>query len=316
MQRSALRVGVAAICLFGSTHANAEGTTRGLAFLEWTRAPGAEGCLAEEEMVEDVERSLKRRVFVPRAVADRVLRATIAPARSGWHATIDLATKDGMALGARELDFEESDCREASNVLVLAISLMANLPVLPSERTASPPARHTEPSIRFRAATAPAMLIDDRPSVRPGADLSLEVIPRAFVPIVADLLFQLQTPGAASGESYWLFGTTLGVSLCPLYVVRARLELLTCAGPELTVYASWGRNFVRDATAFSSTVGALVQARGTYAITARLRAFLAVGAVATPQQVDIVGDGVGQAQFLGRTPYVTGLAALGLSLEL
>ena len=122
MRRWAVYAVVVAFGMLGGASARADERARGLASLEWTRAPGAELCLSEGEIVEDVERSLKRRVFAARAVADRVLRASIAPAASGWHATIELSSKRGVALGARDLELEGNDCREASDTLVLAES--------------------------------------------------------------------------------------------------------------------------------------------------------------------------------------------------
>jgi hypothetical protein len=294
--------------------ANAEERPRGLASFEWSRAPGAEGCLSDAAIVEDVERSLKRRVFAPRAVADRVLRASIAPAASGWHATIDLSTKRGVALGARELELEGNDCREASDALVLAISLMADLPELSVEREPPPP---VEAPVHFRAAIAPAAVVDDRPAVHPGADLSLEIVPRAFVPIVVDVVLQLQTRGTTQRQRYWLAGSTFAVSLCPLHVARSRFGLLACAGPEATVYAAWGRGFPEEATAFSSTFGGLAQARASYAFADRLRGFLFLGAIATPQRAGVVFTEVGGTErVLGRTSHVLGVGGLGVTLEL
>ena len=319
MQSRALRAVVVAFGMLGTESVRAEERPRGLASFEWTRAPGAEACLSEAEIVEDVERSLKRRVFAPRAVADRVLRASITPAAAGWHATIELSSKPGVALGAREIDLEGNDCREASSALVLAISLMADLPELPIERAPPPPPppRGVEPPVRFRAAIAPAAVVDDRPAVAPGADLSLEIEPRAFVPVVVDLVFQGQTHGTARGQRYWLVGSTLAISLCPLRVEHSRFGLLACVGPEATLYAAWGRGFAENATAFSSTFGGLVQARASYAFTDKLRAFLLLGAVATPQRVDLLfADEGGGGRVLRRTSHVIGLGGLGVTLEL
>lgn len=318
MRRWAVYAVVVAFGMLAGASARADEGTRGLASFEWTRAPGAEACLSEAEIVEDVERSLKRRVFAPRAVADRVLRAAIAPAASGWHATIDLSTKRGVALGAREIEIEGSDCREASDTLVLAISLMADLPELPIER-APPPVRavRVEAPVRFRAAIAPAAVVDDGPAVHPGAALSLEVLPHAFVPVVVDLLFQLQTHSTARGQQYGLGGSTLALSLCPLQVAHSRFGLLACVGPEATLYAAWGRGFSENATAFSSTFGGLVQARASYAFTDKLRGFLLLGAVATPQSVDLLfSEEGGGGRVLGRTSHVIGVGGLGVTLEL
>ena len=319
MRRWAVCAVVVAFGMLAGAAARADEGTRGLASFEWTRTPGAEACLSETEIVEDVERSLNRRVFAPRAVADRILRASIAPAASGWHATIDLSTKRGVALGARELDIEGQDCREASDTLVLAISLMADLPELPVER-APPPVRAVRvepPPMRFRAAIAPAAVLDDGPAIHPGANLSLEVLPHAFVPVVADLLFQLQTHGTAHGQQYGLAGGTLAVSLCPLNVAQPRFGLLACVGPEATLYAAWGRGFSENATAYSSTFGGLVQARASYAFTDKLRGFLLLGAIATPQSVDLLfGEEGGGDRVLGRTSHVIGVGGLGVTLEL
>ncbi len=323
MRSWALRAAVVAFGMLGSESARAEGKERGLVSLEWTREPGAEACLSEPEIVEDVERALRRRVFAPGPVADRVLRASIAPAASGWHATIELSSKRGVALGAREIDLEGNDCREASSALVLTISLMVDLPELPIERapppppSAPPPARRVEAPARVRAAIAPVAVIDDRPAVEPGGDVSLEIEPRAFIPVVVDLVLQLGTQGTARGQRYWLAGSTLAISLCPLHVARSRFAILACAGPEATLHAAWGRGFAENATSFSSTFGGLGQVRASYAFTDELRGFLLLGGIATPQRVDLLfGEAEGGGSVLRRTSHVMGLAGLGLTLEL
>ena len=192
---------------------------------------------------------------------------------------------------------------------------MADLPELPVER--EPPPVRVEPPVRFRAAIAPAAVVDDRPAIHPGADLSFEVLPHAFVPVVVDLLFQLQTHRTARGQQYGLAGATLAISLCPLRVAHSRFGLLACVGPETTFYAAWGRGFSEDATAFSSTFGGLVQARASYSFTDNLRGFLLLGTIATPQRVDLLfGEEGGGGRVLGHTSHVIGLGGLGVTLEL
>lgn len=313
-----LRIGVALLGLLSSPLARAEERPRGLARLEWLRAPGAEGCLAEAEIVEDVERLLKRRVFTD-GTPDRVLRAAIAPSPEGWHASIELSTARGVALGARELELDGSDCREASDALVLAISLMADLPELPEERPKPPPPAPAPapPAVRFRASIAPAVIVDDRPAVHPAADLALEIVPRRFVPVLVDLVFQAQARTTTGNQQYWLFGGTLAIAVCPLHLRASRVGLLGCIGPEATLYAARGRGFSVDETAFSSTVGGLAQARATYAFTERLRGLLFLGGIATPQRVELtVGQTAGGRQVADRTSYVLGAAGLGVTLEL
>ncbi len=324
---------VLAIGLLGAPAASAEESPRGLAALDWTRAPGAETCLSDAEIVAEVEHALKRRVFAPRLEADRVLRASIAPTPSGWHATIDLSSKRGVALGARELELEGTDCREASNVLVLAISLMADLPEVPGEREPPPPPppigpaaqpprprrapAAVAPPVRFRGALAPALVLVDEPAIDPGAAVALEIDPPKFMPVVVDLLFQFQTRGGAGDQRYWLLGGTLALSICPLSLTHARFGLLACVGPEATAYVAWARGFGNDTTAYSSTFGGLVQARPFYALTDELRAFLLLGAIASPQRAGIVfADESGTIHRVGRTSHVQGVFGLGLTLRL
>lgn len=341
MRRWALRsivfvlLTVALVALAGSPSvASAEERPRGLAALEWTRGPGAEACLSDAEIVKAVEATLSRRVFAPLAESDRVLRASIAPATapipSGWHATIELSSKQGVELGAREIELEGTDCREASDVLVLAISLMADLPEVPGER--EPPAPSIEPAprpvrrprpkaalappIRVRGSLAPAVVLVDEPAIDPGAAVSLEIDPPRFVPVIVDVLFQFQTRGSAGDQRYWLLGGTVALSICPVNFSGSRIGLLACIGPEATAYAAWARGFGDDTAALSSTFGGMVQARPSLTLTDELRVFLLVAAIGSPQRAGIVfADESGATTRIGRTSRVQGVFGLGLTLQ-
>jgi hypothetical protein len=60
-----------------------------------------------------------------------------------------------------------------------------------------------------------------------------------------------------------------------------------------------------------------VQTRASYLLADRLRGFLFLGAVLTPQRAGIVStEADGTARVLGRTSHVLGVGGLGITLEL
>ncbi|OJY22253.1 MAG: hypothetical protein BGO98_37325 [Myxococcales bacterium 68-20] len=317
MRARQLRACAALSVLTLATTASGEEPRRALVFLEWTRAPGAETCLSEEELVEDVEVTLRRRPFAPRAAADRFLRAAIARSESGigWTARIALSTRDGESLGARDITIENESCAEASEAIVLALSLMVELPLTAAEIEAR---RHAEEASRWHleGRLGPAIAVDETLTPAPAANLGLVLRPGQFWPIALDAVASLRSEMSSQQSRYWLASTMLGLSVCPLSTSWSKLRVSGCAGPEITMFTGWGGGFAKNRLGLSSTVGAWVHSDVTYELSRRLHAFVSLGVVATPQQLELTfADPEGVEQRLYRTSFVTALGAAGLAVH-
>lgn len=299
------------------TVASAEEPRRALVSLEWTRAPGAESCLSEAELIEDVGVTLRRRPFVARNAADRLLQAAIAPneAGAGWTARISLWTSRGEPLGAREITLASESCAEASEALVLAISLMIELPFTKAELEER---RRAEEARRWhlQGRVGPAVVIEQTLSAAPGANFGLVLQPGRAWPLTLDLVASLQTGVNPQASRYWLATTMIGFSACPLSSGWSRVRIAGCIGPEITTFTGWGGGFSRNRLGLSSTLGAWVRSDVTYALADRLHLFASFGIVATPQRFELTfADDQGVERSLYRTSVVSAVGSLGLALE-
>lgn len=92
--------------------------------LEWTRAPGAEGCIDAAAIVEAVERALGAPAFSAGELG-RTIEVAITPrAAGGFDARIAVRGADGEALGARRLRSNDADCRELDRALTLFLAVL------------------------------------------------------------------------------------------------------------------------------------------------------------------------------------------------
>ncbi|WP_146651609.1 hypothetical protein [Labilithrix luteola] len=301
-----------------STIASGEESRRALVSLEWTRAPGAETCLSEAELVEDVEVTLHRRPFAPRNAADRLLRASIARSESGtgWTARTSLSTSRGEPLGARDITIAGESCEEASEAIVLAISLMVELPFTTVELEER---RRVEEAARWhlQGRLGPAVVVEQTMSAAAGANFGLVLTPARAWPVALDLLASLRSGVNPESSRYWFASTMIGLSVCPLSANWSNLHLAACAGPEITTFTGWGGGFARNRLGLSSTFGAWVRSDVTYELAHRLRLFGSLGIVATPQRFELTfADDQGVDRSLHRTSFVSATFALGLAVEL
>ncbi len=300
-----------------ATAASGEEPRRALVFLEWTRAPGAETCLSRDELIEDVEVTLRRRPFAPRAAAERVLRASIARSQGevGWTAHIALSTAGGEALGARDITIRNESCAEASEAIVLALSLMVELPITTAEIAAR---RRSDEARRWHleAHLGPGIGIDDTVTPMPAAGLGLVLRPGHTWPFALDVVASLSTGLGSQQSRFWLANTMLGLSVCPVSASWSKVRLSGCAGPEITTFTGWGHGFAKNRLGLSSTVGAWVRSQATYELSGPLRAFASLGVAATPQQLELTfADPQGVERRLHRTSFVTAFGAVGLAVD-
>lgn len=310
-----------------ATVGTAEGAVeppRSLVFLEWTRGPGAEACLSESELIEEVEVSLRRHAFTERSRADRVLRAQIqqSDASPRWRAQIGLSTARDRSLGGREITIDSESCDEASESLVLALALMIDLPPTPAEieeRRTKKEEEESAASWHLSGGLGPSAAVDSSPSVRGGAHASLVVTAGRFWPVVADAFFWVQSATGGAGSdprSFWLARSMLGVGICPVTIQGARLGVAACIGPQAELVTGWGAGFAKDRVGLAVAFGGLAQSSVTYRLGRHVRAVGTLGVAATPQRVDFTFlDERGVERPLHRTSPVNGVGSFRLAVD-
>lgn len=107
--------------------------------LEWSRAPGAEGCIDAAGIVEAVERALGAPAFSAGELG-RTIEVAITPrAAAGFDARIAVRGADGEALGARRLRSNEADCRQLDRALTLFLAVLIDPTSALAGGTSDPP---------------------------------------------------------------------------------------------------------------------------------------------------------------------------------
>jgi hypothetical protein len=92
--------------------------------LNWVRLPGSESCITAAELALRVEERLERRVFVLAQDAELAFDGYVQPrAAGGFTAHLAVANARGDALGARDIESTDPDCRKLDDALVLITAL-------------------------------------------------------------------------------------------------------------------------------------------------------------------------------------------------
>ncbi|WP_433926450.1 hypothetical protein AB3662_26375 [Sorangium cellulosum] len=145
--------------------------------LAWVRMPGAEACVDARTLALAVERRLGRVAFVPPTLGEVAIEGRIERSQEAgvWRATIRVFGAGGTAIGSREIEAAQVDCRAIDEQLELVIALLvdpdASL-VLP--RAAGSPASSPAPSAGGGAPGAGAAL---RPAPLPPAARAAAALP-------------------------------------------------------------------------------------------------------------------------------------------
>lgn len=111
--------GLATVLFYAAFDASAEPTS--LVRLSFARGSGAETCLGEPQIEEQVVHRLGRDPFSARA--DVSIEGNVVRAEGTWHAVLDVRDRHGHALGHRELEAHDADCGPLGDALVLAVAL-------------------------------------------------------------------------------------------------------------------------------------------------------------------------------------------------
>jgi len=332
-----------------STPSRAEEPTR--VWLDWSPGAGTETCLAPDAIEREVEALLGRSVFVSRGEADRTLHVDVTherePSRYGAHMV--LRAKTGRSLGTREFVIETSACRDASEALVLAVSLLAELPrteeesvattltpaATPTPSTAPTPATTSAPTPaktpttaprakrpspwRMQARLGPAVAVDGSGALSAGALVSTMLSPPDVWPFSVIATSRLRWSSPMPEARYVLSSTALSAALCvpPQRQDHGRMTLTACAGPQATLHVGSGSGFGVDRTSMQMTFGGELHAIGDYALTPSLRLFVMLGLAASPRQVEVVvRDAAGAPRRIGVASHVTATSSIGLAFEI
>ncbi|WP_146652275.1 hypothetical protein [Labilithrix luteola] len=319
-------VGLALACAMIATtsEASAEDAQAydGKVFLDWSEDAEAARCIARDRIVSEVEATLGRQVFAPKAAADRVLRVDVGatPPPGRFTAQMLLLSATGLSLGARELSVESEDCKEVSSAFTLALSIMADLPRTTEEQAAArsgTPVSPPRPTWHGTLGLGALGALDSNGDLAPGVQLGLVVRPPRFLPFGVFVSGVPRSSSTPRGMGYTLLNTTVAATLCapPASFGRAdRFAWLSCAGPDVTLYLGWGAGFTESRAGLSSTVGGTLQTYLSYSFAHMWRAFLGTGASATPQRVSLAfSEGRDEAKSVYRTPFLTAFVSIGVA---
>jgi hypothetical protein len=253
------------------------------ATLQWVRMPGAEACSDGLALSRAVDAKLGRAVFTAPSAAMLVVEGRAERDGEAYRAVLSLVDEAGNELGSRELRSTQSDCKELSELVAVALAVMvdpdgaiAAAPVAARPTEAPQPAPRAAPAPEReppKLPTCPACPIV-APPVRPEADaaafarVSLGQLPRPA--IGAGLSFELAFPGwggarleaagfrdqereldALPGAGARLRMIYAGLGLCPLWASNKRMRFSGCAGAQAGVLQS--RSFGLDTGARDST---------------------------------------------------------------
>ncbi|WP_437330831.1 hypothetical protein [Sorangium sp. So ce381] len=96
--------------------------------LAWVRMPGAEACIDARTLALAVERRLGRVAFVPPTLGEVTIEGRIERSQGagGWRATIRVFDAGGTAIGSREIEADQVDCRAIDDQLELVIALLVD----------------------------------------------------------------------------------------------------------------------------------------------------------------------------------------------
>lgn len=196
--------------------------------LSWTQSAGAEACIDRPALVERVERTVGRHVFVPAGHGESTLvgRIGAGPLGQGWLAVVE-AKKDGETTFRRELAMGGSDCRRLDEAIVLVVALMID-----STQSGGVPLAVPEPAEPIRVAIGPdvAFAVGMLPGAAFGFGLSSEVNVAPVWPITLSTHGWPVSRAIEDGSGGRLWAWTIGAALCPIAASDRAWALFACAG--------------------------------------------------------------------------------------
>jgi hypothetical protein len=224
--------------------------------------PGAESCVATQDLAKAVEARLGRPVFVSAAAADVSVEGRIepGPGHTGFRAVLTLHDAHGALLGTRELNRASASCDDLREPLALVVAVMVDpdAALHPTQPVAAPP-EPPAPVVIEKPVYVEVPVVAPPPKPQPvwkidvGASAAtvLELVPAPNLGVaVSGLLyppgvFPLEGFGAVwwnDGYSVNGIGGTfalgyLGGGLCPLHYEGSRLRAYGCGISEIGIFS-------------------------------------------------------------------------------
>jgi hypothetical protein len=197
--------------------------------LSWTRAPGAETCIDQASLVDQVDRTLGRSAFVATGRGDSVLRGRVGPGPHGrgWLAVVEVR-REGETTFRRELALNAADCRRLDEAIVLVVAMLVDSAKSEAPLSVPEPPEEVGVGIGPEVAIAYGLL----PGVATGFGLGADVKVPPLWPIAVWThgwpMSQAMDPTSSYGGRLWAW--TFGAAACPLEVGAAEWGLYGCAG--------------------------------------------------------------------------------------
>ena len=138
------------VVVLASTHV-AGATPRRGARLVWARGAGAEGCVGVTGLTEDVKARLGYDAFA--LPPELEIEGTAQRTSRGFRADLTFRRADGSAIGKRELESRDKDCRSIGEAVAVAITVAID----PDSPAVAVPAVEEPPRDPIDAAPVPAL---------------------------------------------------------------------------------------------------------------------------------------------------------------
>jgi hypothetical protein len=255
----ALSMLVAAYTTAWPTTARSEESRARTSSLSWVRMPGAESCVATQDLAQRVEARLGRPVFVSAAQADVSVEGLIEPAGPGrgYRAMLTLRDAHGAALGTRELARADASCDAMREPLALVIAVMIDpdaalgpkaQPTVSVPTPEAPPPVVIEKPVYIAVPSPPAppkptwnvevgagfaSTVGLLPNVGFGIAASGLVTPPGLFPFEGFGAAWFDDPTTTSSGSVSVSFLEVGGGLCPLHYEGPRLHVALCGLGEL-----------------------------------------------------------------------------------
>lgn len=228
------------------------------------RLPGAEGCVAGDELAREVESKLQRPVFPLPRDAEVLIEGRVERAGGGYQAELRMLGDDGRLLGSRSLSVAGPDCGELSETLSVVLAVMIDPEAEGQVRAPEPPPAPPKPAPVARTfpddnrlSTFARVLVNVLPETGFGIGAAYERALGAAGGLRVEVVsFVEQTSHAtitgSKDAALDLRLTHAGLAYCPLWWHGERARLAGCAGIELGAIHSQSANLtqVSDETEF------------------------------------------------------------------
>jgi hypothetical protein len=195
--------------------------------LSWTQSAGAETCIDRPALVERVERTVGRRVFVEQGRGEATLQGRIGPRPhgEGWLVVLEERSAAEPPF-RRELAIAASDCRRLDEAIVLVVALMVD-----STQSATPLSIPAPPE-PVAVALGPdfALAYGMLPGAAVGFGLASDFTVPPLWPIALSTHGWPVSQALQDGAGGKLWAWTLGAALCPALAGASSWTLSGCVG--------------------------------------------------------------------------------------